>query len=127
MDDSVSRKVTLNALSELRSKYNCFDEHEEPVYHALSEAIKALSQPERKTGKWIVEGRTTKWYACSECRGAGDWRDNYCKHCGAKMEVEQDEQQTEKASTNQKNMQKMRNQTCKQTRSRRSLHEVWME
>ena len=43
------------------------------------------------------------------------------------MEVEQDEQQTEKTSTNQENMQKMRNQTCKQTRSRRSLHEVWME
>ncbi len=33
-------------LSELRSKYSCFNEYEEPVYHALSEAIKALAEPE---------------------------------------------------------------------------------
>ena len=34
---------TIEILSEIRSQYNCFDETEEPVYHALSEAIKALS------------------------------------------------------------------------------------
>ena len=30
-------------LSGLRSQYSCFEEYEEPVYHALSEAIKAVS------------------------------------------------------------------------------------
>ena len=38
MDDLISR------LSEIRSKYNCFDESEEPYYRALSEAIKLLSR-----------------------------------------------------------------------------------
>jgi len=31
-------------LSELRSQYNCFDEHERDAYHSLSEAIKVLSE-----------------------------------------------------------------------------------
>ena len=38
MDDLISR------LSEIRSKYNCFDETEEPYYRALSTAIKKLSE-----------------------------------------------------------------------------------
>ena len=37
MDDLISK------LSEIRSKYNCLDEAEEPYYRALSEAIKKLS------------------------------------------------------------------------------------
>jgi len=37
MDDLISK------LSEIRSKYNCLDEAEEPYYRALSEAIKVLS------------------------------------------------------------------------------------
>lgn len=38
MDDLISR------LSEIRSGYNCFNEDEEPFYHALSDAIRILSQ-----------------------------------------------------------------------------------
>ena len=39
--------TTIEILSELRSNYNCFDGQEEPIYRALSEAIKAVSaQPE---------------------------------------------------------------------------------
>ena len=37
MDDLIGK------LSEIRSKFNCLDEVEEPYYRALSEAIKALS------------------------------------------------------------------------------------
>lgn len=33
----------ISKLSEIRSQYNCFDEHERDAYHALSEAIKVLS------------------------------------------------------------------------------------
>lgn len=40
--------TTIEILSELRSQYSCFDEQEELVYRALSDAIKALSaQPEQ--------------------------------------------------------------------------------
>lgn len=30
-------------------------------------------------------GGTTWWYVCSECRGAVDTSDMYCKHCGRKF------------------------------------------
>ena len=46
----------IEILSILRSLYNCFDEYEEPVYHALSEAIKALSaQPESSFVTWLLD------------------------------------------------------------------------
>lgn len=55
----------IGRLSELRCQYNCFDENERDAYHTLSEAIKALSeQPERKTGKWIIDRGL---YKCSSC------------------------------------------------------------
>lgn len=45
----------IEELSNLRSQFNCFDEHERDAYHILSEAIKVLSvQPEQR------------WTPCSE-------------------------------------------------------------
>ena len=42
-------ETTVEILSELRSRFNCFDICEEPFYRALSEAIKAVSsQPEQR-------------------------------------------------------------------------------
>ena len=91
---------------------------------------------ERKTGKWIHGAYTsgTEYRRCTNCLTeieevffGFEYAVNYCPNCGSYNGGEQDEQQTEKTSTNQENMQKMRNQTCKQTRGRRSLHEVWME
>ena len=44
-------------LSKLRCQFNCFNGDEIPWYEALSRAIKALrSEPERKKGKWIIDG-----------------------------------------------------------------------
>jgi len=34
----------IEKLSNLRSQFNCFDEHERDAYHILSEAIKVLSE-----------------------------------------------------------------------------------
>ena len=36
----------IRRLSDLRSRYNCFDDGERDAYHTLSEAIEALRQPE---------------------------------------------------------------------------------
>lgn len=36
------------------------------------------------TGEVAGEGET-KWLRCSECKGAIDHWDSYCKHCGAKV------------------------------------------
>ena len=37
-------------------------------------------------GKWVVEGKTTLHYSCSECGSAGDQWDKFCKNCGAVMQ-----------------------------------------
>ena len=58
----------IEILSDLRAKYSCFDDSEEPYYRALSAGIKALKQEPR----WIPVGErlpekqdcylvTTKW------------------------------------------------------------------
>lgn len=38
------RCEAISILSELRSNYDCFDEKEQPHYHALSLAIKSLKE-----------------------------------------------------------------------------------
>lgn len=94
--------TTIEILSELRSNYNCFNEQEEPVYRALSEAIKAVSaQSERKKGKWIRENIVLTsnppqymWH-CSECGKMVHWfttevLTDFCPNCGADMRGEQD-------------------------------------
>ena len=83
--------TTIEILSELRSNYNFFDEQEEPVYRALSEAIKAVSiQPERKKGKW--KWQTGDVYRCSECETDVHVAEcmeepiyNFCPYCSADM------------------------------------------
>ena len=69
--------TTIEILSELRSNYNCFDEQEEPVYRALSEAIRAVStQPE------------PQWIPCSErlpeYDGGTYLVTDYCEQIGRK-------------------------------------------
>lgn len=89
---------TISILSELRSNYCCFYAVDEPYYHALSEAIRALSA-ERK-GHYI--GTQYDGYAdgcpvydewvCSECGCVFEDEEptyNYCPNCGARMDGEQ--------------------------------------
>lgn len=59
--------TTVEVLSDLRAQYSCFDESEEPVYLALSEAIEAVKVRrafEPKLGNWLIrDGRVI----CSNC------------------------------------------------------------
>lgn len=94
----MTREQLIETLSDIRAEYNCFDPMEQQQYHALSEAIEALT--ERKTGKWIIEieeehtekydARIPHWF-CSCCRTEYDpysaTRVNYCSNCGAKLEI----------------------------------------
>ena len=67
---------------------------------ALDMAIKALEQPERKTGKWIEQddGCDGVFYECSVCKDAftlidgtpSDNNYNYCPNCGADMRGDSD-------------------------------------
>lgn len=71
---------------------------------ALNMAVKALKEPERKNGQWILKrkwksGRWIKWYECSIC-GEKDYNaemyedmpftglSNFCPQCGADMRGE---------------------------------------
>ena len=45
-----------------------------------------------KTAELRIVGKTTLHYECSKCGGAGDKWDNYCKHCGARMKKESEEE-----------------------------------
>lgn len=99
----------IEILSDLRAKYSCFDDSEEPYYKALSAGIKALKQ-EPKTGHWIETAEeyyksvneygggvneNTPYFvddiACSECLAKYSVIDNeterfdHCPSCGAKM------------------------------------------
>lgn len=50
----------ISKLSDLRSQYNCFDEHERDAYGTLSEAIKVLSEQ-------------TEIVRCKDCRHSEPW------------------------------------------------------
>ena len=60
---------------------------------ALDDAIKILSVPERKKGKWDKDGNLDNWYACSKCgqviysESAEDRKEfwAFCSRCGADM------------------------------------------
>ena len=94
----------ISKLSEIRSKYSCFEDNEEPYYRALSEGIKALKtipSAEPRTGHWILQSSNKEqgerdfiWWKCSECgqvifsETEKDRREYhaFCGKCGAKMD-----------------------------------------
>lgn len=103
----MTREELIEALSDTRAEYNCFDPMKRKKYHALSEAIEALQ--EHKTGKWQEVYAETDYkngwieFSCENCEYQhglesgeygwyyGDdipWK--YCPICGAKMEGEQE-------------------------------------
>ena len=63
-------------------------------YEALQMAIKALDEPEPKTGNWeiyVISAYDGEGCKCSECgfEGVPYW--DYCPNCGADMRGKQDE------------------------------------
>ena len=89
MKDLISRQQAINEMY-------CLNPTEDYVF--IDAAIDVLEnlpsvQQERKTGKWednypiIVEHESLRCNVCHSLSPVG----NYCYHCGAKMEGEQDE------------------------------------
>lgn len=62
---------------------------------AYDVAIKALSEPERKKGRWSIKiGELAFWDVCSECGKMVLHKApfySYCPNCGAKMGVEHEQ------------------------------------
>lgn len=65
---------------------------EKIINEAYNFAIKALEQPERKTGKWICidNGDGFPDWLCSECGKSGRGDYSYCPWCNADMREGQD-------------------------------------
>lgn len=72
-------------LSILRSKYNLFDDEESPIYHALSQAIRALNAQAGTKGKWLLDRDNENLLICSECDYETRHFTRFCPSCGAKM------------------------------------------
>lgn len=66
----------------------------EDILAAHKMAIKVLEQ-EPPTGHWINTGYIDQWrgndFICSECGTVMLGRSNYCHNCGAKMQMEDNE------------------------------------
>ena len=98
MNDLISRKAAIDALKNAENHaFNSF-------YDGLIKAHRIIevlpsAEPERKTGHWIItegEFMHSRKYRCSECGHQFRWIYdqvfppvfNYCKNCGARMEVD---------------------------------------
>lgn len=58
------------------------------IDQAYDKAIEALSQSERKKGRWIDKGMEGSWNYCSVCGERAIDLYDYCPNCGADMRGE---------------------------------------
>lgn len=90
MNDLISRQEAIDAIEQLDILEDMC------VFEILSHIELAIgtlpsAEPEQKTGKWQkYEGRFDYNWECSEC-GCSAWeKTDYCAHCGARMECEEE-------------------------------------
>lgn len=83
MDDLISRQAAIQAVG-----YYSLHSGEKLLF--ADKPLKELPSAQ-ETGTWI-DYQKGKWiYAqCNKCGTVWDVKSNYCPHCGAKMEGEQD-------------------------------------
>lgn len=94
MTNSEAREIIIKERDSLKA--NPMVKVEDCLYEAFDVVIKVLEQ-QPKTGHWIAD--VEKWgdvvttvngYRCDRCNTFNTDKDNYCPNCGAKMEVEDD-------------------------------------
>ena len=94
--DTISRKMAIDTLTELREKTVASESFRLGIYRSIEELKNVPSvQVERKKGKWIHH---PEWeedgdcgYECSECHMGSDVDYNFCMRCGADMRGEDDD------------------------------------
>ena len=92
----MTKEEAIEILSEMRAEYNIFgDEEEATRYHVLSMAIKAMRADPVKHGRWEYIGGYGYQYRCSNCVKCAEHRSAYCPNCGARMEGEEDERNSD--------------------------------
>lgn len=66
--------------------YSVQDGYTDEARQALDMAIKALEEPDRKNGKWILETFQIRCNRCNKVFSYTLFPSNYCPNCGARME-----------------------------------------
>ena len=105
MSDLISRDEAVNAVLATSIEYQLIYGKKEPKEGFVRSLIKSIAnipqeETERKHGHWIIETSDVMnidTYKCSECGHQFRWIYdrvfppvfNYCKNCGAKMELDQ--------------------------------------
>ena len=90
-DDTISRKMAIDVLSELREKTVASDSFRLGIYYAIEEIKNVPSaQPH---GKWILETYQIRCSNCNKLFSDNLFPSNYCPNCGARMDGESDEMQ----------------------------------
>ena len=59
-----------------------------PMFVELAKDALALLKEQEAVEVEIEGGGSNWWYVCSECHGAIDRADQYCRHCGRKVMTE---------------------------------------
>ena len=91
-DDLISRQAAIEAMRELPHEYNTKEQRARTGGIAACQTIiRELPSVQPKTGRWINISPLLTAARCSECKSAFAERTNYCSHCGARMESEDNE------------------------------------
>ena len=88
MDDLIKRQDAQMAVQDHYNKDHGFRSYEDG--QRMLNKINALPSAQ-KTGKWKkYEGRFDYDWECSECECSSYEKTDYCAHCGARMECEEE-------------------------------------
>lgn len=93
IDDTIYRQDAIDAIHKNYDSILDFKSDGRTVAYSFEDIINALpsAQPERKTGKWVLETFQIRCNQCNKLFSDNLFPSKYCPSCGARMDGESDE------------------------------------